>query len=119
MKLKKNLLNSKKFLIFLFMIFSYVISYSAPDYLKSKEEIRQNFILEKNSYDSIKYYIVAEKVNTIIYFNENRYETDYIPLKVRDIFTNKDCSLERRINFKSVALKLYDIATDITRSMRN
>ncbi|WP_300359630.1 hypothetical protein [Fusobacterium sp.] len=119
MKLKKNLLNSKKFLIFLFMIFSYVISYSTPSYLTIKENTKQNFILEKNSYDSIKYYVVSEKVNTIIFFNENKYETDYIPLKVRDIFLNKDCNDEEKINFKPITLKLYDIATDITRSMRN
>lgn len=119
MKFKKNLLNSKKFLIFLFMIFSYVISYSTPNYSTPKEKTKQNFILEKNSYDSIKYYVVAEKVNTIIYFNENRCETDYIPLKVKDIFLNKDCNNKTKINFKPVTLKLYDIATDITRSMRN
>lgn len=119
MKLKKNLLKSKKFLIFLFMIFSYIISYSAPSYSTTKEDIKKNFILEKNSYDSIKYYVVAEKVNTIIYFNENRCETDYIPLKIKDIFINKDCSNDKKIYFKPTTLKLYDIATDITRSMRN
>ena len=30
MNFKKNILYSKKFIIFLFMIFSYAVSYSAP-----------------------------------------------------------------------------------------
>lgn len=121
MNFKKNILYSKKFIIFLFMMISYIVSYSTPisNIQEIKKETENNFIIENNNDSFNKYYIVISKNNSIIHFYEDKHENTFVSPKIKDIFIQKDFEEYFNIIFKNITHSFYLIATDITRSMRD
>lgn len=120
--IKNNILFTKKFIVFLCMILSYVVSYSAPEIssdIRIKKETEQNFLIETLSKNPIEYYIIQAKSDTQIEFYENKNDVHIVSAKIKDFFITEEYfeySLPHNKNFVS---KYYNIATDTTRSMRN
>lgn len=121
MNFKKNILYSKKFILFLFMILSYAVSYSEPvsssDILKKETE--KTYLVETNSHNLSEYYIAAEKSNTVIHYYEDKHESSFVSPKIKDFFIEKECEEYFNLIFKNPVHSFYIIATDITRSMRD
>ena len=92
MNFKKNILYSKKFIIFLFMIFSYAVSYSAPFSNSSeiKKETEKTFIIKTEPHNPVEYYIAAGKTDTAVHFYENKSELLIIPQKIKDFLLKKN-----------------------------
>ena len=121
MNFKKNILYSKKFILFLFMILSCAVSYAEPvsssNILKKKTE--KTYIVETSSHNFSEYYIGAEKNNTIIHYYEDKHESSFVSPKIKDFFIEKECEEYFNLIFKNPVHSFYIIATDITRSMRD
>lgn len=121
MNFKKNILYSKKFILFLFMILSYVVSYAEPVSSSNilKKEAEKTYLVETNSHNLSEYYIAAEKNNTIIHYYEDKHESSFVSPKIKDFFIEKECEEYFNLIFKNSVHSFYIIATDITRSMRD
>ena len=121
MNFKKNILYFKKFILFLFMMLSYAVSYSAPFSNSSeiKKETEKTFIIKTEPHNPVEYYIAAGKTDTAVHFYENKSELLIIPQKIKDFFVEEEYAEYIKPYAESLLSDLYDIATDITRSMRN
>ena len=121
MNFKKNILYFKKFILFLFMILSYVVSYAEPVSSSNilKKETEKTYLVETNSHNLSEYYIAAEKNNTIIHYYEDKHESSFVSPKIKDFFIEKECEEYFNLIFKNSVHSFYIIATDITRSMRD
>lgn len=121
MNLKKNIICSKKIIIFLFMILCYITSYSSPvsQNINRKKEVEKVFIKEEKIFNSFKYYLDVKKTDTNIYFYENNSEIQFVPNKIKNLFINGKYKENLEFYIDQKIFKFYNIATDITRSMRN
>ena len=121
MNFKKNILYSKKFILFLFMILFYAVSYAEPVSSSNilKKEAEKTYLVETNSHNLSEYYIAAEKNNTIIHYYEDKHESSFVSPKIKDFFIEKECEEYFNLIFKNPVHSFYIIATDITRSMRD
>ena len=121
MNFKKNILYSKKFILFLFMILSYAVSYAEPVSSSNilKKETEKTYLVKINSHNLSEYYIAAEKNNTIIHYYEDKHESSFVSPKIKDFFIEKECEEYFNLIFKNPVHSFYIIATDITRSMRD
>lgn len=121
MNFKKNILYSKKFIIFLFMILSYAVSYAEPvsNFNAGKKDTEKTYIAETNSHNLSEYYIAAEKHNPAVHYYEDKHENCFVSPKIKDFFIEKECEEFSNLIFKNPVHSFYLIATDITRSMRD
>ena len=121
MNLKKNIICSKKIIIFLFMVLCYITSYSSPvsQNINRKKEVEKVFIKEEKIFNSFKDYLDVKKIDTNIYFYENNSEIQFVPNKIKNLFINGKYKENLEFYIDQKIFKFYNIATDITRSMRN
>ena len=121
MNFKKNILYSKKFILFLFMILSYAVSYAEPVSSSNilKKETEKTYIIPKDAHNLSEYYIAAEKTNTTVHYYEDKHEINFISSKIKDFFVKKECEEYFNLILKNPLYSFYIIATDITRSMRD
>ena len=121
MNLKKNIVCSKKIIIFFFMILCYITSYSSPvsQNIDRKKEVEKVFIKEEKIFNSFRYYLDVKKADSNIYFYEDNNELQFVSNKIKNLFINKKCKDDLELYFDQIIFNFYNIATDITRSMRN
>lgn len=123
MNFRKNILFSKKFIIFLMMILSYAVSSASP--LKEEKiikEIPQKTFIIKQEYENPGKYYVSENRDTSVHIyenKENKYEEGFTISKIKDLFYEEIFNNFFEPYLENLVFFFYDIATDINRSLRN